>query len=463
MALSSFEYLGNQPDLTPERTNYLDTFDFTTIDIPQLRAEAIKKFDTTIYGFTDKFAGKEMLTSDKYIWSELERTAVTYDDLVYNGTTKKLTRASSAELKFRKHEKVELHTSACAGIFIVISVNTAQTEASIESYDAGAVTLDGNDTTYTAVYGYSLGIEVAKGSEGSDFTAGVRQPYTIRNNRPAITRNVYKELGSIIPQVKWVSINGQKKWFIDEIDLAREHMLEMIEKKLVSGEKPDGSSYASATMGLQGTDGVFEQIRDHGATWQDYVSSETDIKNLIKHWDKVNGAGDNLFLCNRDAEFAFDDLAKQYNASYGGSATLKNYIGEYNNGEQGKILNLGFKGFNYGGYTLLKQGWKYLKENTFLGNSNIAAANKINFVSVPVGKTPVSFGDQSLEFNQSPTQMNYMTILEARPYQSWVEGGAGWMGARTNGDDSFKVHFLNESMIALYNAEKFIIGEGTAS
>jgi hypothetical protein len=105
---------------------------------------------------------------------------------------------------------------------------------------------------------------------------------------------------------------------------------------------------------------------------------------------------------------------------------------------------------------------KYLKENTFRGNDAIADENKMNFLAIPVGMTPVAEGDQDLAFNPRLTQRNYMTKYALRDYEYWTEGGA-WVSPRTNGDDKFKVHFLNESLLAVFNAEKFIIGKGVAS
>ena len=49
-------------------------------------------------------------------------------------------------------------------------------------------------------------------------------------------------------------------------------------------------------------------------------------------------------------------------------------------------------------------------------------------------------------------------------YSPWSIYNLGMVDqAHNNGDDKFKVHFLNESLLAVYNAEKFLIGKGTAS
>jgi len=464
MSLQSFEYLHPADvqglGLTPERENYLDAYDFTTYDIPHLRDAAIEKYDNTISGFIRKFSNVEQLTSDKYTWTELERRPVTYSDAVLTvGQKNVLTRAADAEVGYRLHEKVQLHTSLGAGVFIVTAVVDDAT-VHLGTYDAGSeAILDDYSAALTAVYTYSLGIEVGKGSKGADFTKGRKLPYSIHSNRPAITRDVYTELGSVPPQLKWVKINGQYRWFLAEIDATRENFLEAVEKKLIEGDIPAAGSDAAAA-GLQGTKGLFAQIRERGATWLGEISSIADLESLIKHYNKVNGAGVNLFLCNQDQEFAFDELGRTFNSGYGDASALANHIGEYNNSDPAKILNLGFHGFRYGGYTFLKQGWKYLKENTFRGNDAIAAADRMNFLAIPVGMTPVSEGDQSLAYNPSTVQRNYLTKWAARDYETWTEGGA-WVTPRTNGDDSFKVHFLNESLLAAYNAEKFIIGEGT--
>jgi hypothetical protein len=464
MALESFEYL-NPADvvgagLTPERTNYQDLYDWSDNNAPMAKEEAINKFNPTITGFVEKFSTTEQLTSNKYIWSELEKSAVTYDDAVLNSDLE-LTRAAGAEVLYRKHEKVMLHTADGVGVFIVLSKDSA-TQVTLGTYDTASVTLAAGITTdLTAVYCYSLGIEVGMGSLGADFTEGIRQPYRIFSNRPTITREVYSENGSTPPVIKWIKINGQAKWFIHEINETRKRFLESIEKKLIEGVIPDAASDAATTLGLQGTQGVFDAIEERGATWEGQLISVEDLESLVKHYNKVEGAGINLFLCEQDQEFAFDRLGRTFNASYGDISAMDNYIGEYQNGQDGKVLKLGFKGFEHGGYTFLKQGWKYLKENTFRGNDNVHEDAKVHFVAIPVGMTPVTEGDAALATNPRIVQKNYMTKMAARNYDTWTEGGA-WVAPRTNGDDKFKVHFLEESMIALFNAEKFIIGKGVA-
>ena len=452
--------------LTPDHSNYLDTYNFATSDIPDLRAAAIEKYDQTITGFLAKFSTSEVLKGMKYIWSELETKAVSYEDAILdvNGSTYTLTRAASAKVHYRKHEKIQIQTSAGAGIFQVTTVSSA-TAVVLRTYDADSVTLVGLGTAnYTASFTYSLGIEVARDSVGTDFTTGLTRNYSIESNRPTITRDVYAEDGSVKLNLKWVEIGGSYYWYLPEIDDTRERFLEAIEKKLIEGDYPNASSGAYAA-GLQGTQGLFAAVEDRGASWGGYLTSIGDLETIIKYYQKVQGAGTNLFLCNQQQEFDFDALGRTFNASYGGSATLENFVGDYNNSESGKILKLGFKGFEYGGYTFLKQGWKYLKEHTFRGNdsTNVVAAARVNFLAVPIGMTPISEGDQNLAYNPVKVQRNYLTKMytEGRDYDTWTEGGA-LISPRTNGDDSFKVHFLNESLLCAFNAEKFIISKGNS-
>ncbi len=464
MGLQSFEYLHPSDvkglGLTPERSNYLDTYNFATYDIPQLREEVIAKYDNTITGFIRKFSTVEPLVSEKYIWTELERRPITYNDaiLTYASTTMTMTRAGGADIGYRKHEKVRVYTKGGTGVFIVTSI-TSSAAVVLGTYDEGSADIISAYTdALSGCYVYSLGIEVGKGSLGADFTAGRKLPYSIHSNRPVITRDVYTEFGSTPPQIKWAKINGQPRWFLAEIDATRENFLEAVEKKLMEGEFPHTGT-AAATAGLQGTKGVFAQIGERGATWTDLLSSIDDLESLIRHLDKVNGAGINLFLCNRYQSFAFDTLGRTFNSTYGASGTLANHIGTYSNQEADKILRLGDYGFHYGGYTFLKQDWKYLNENTFRGNAAVKGADLINFLLVPVGMTPVSEGDQTLAHNPTTTLRNYMTKFALRDYDTWTEGGA-WVSPRTSGDDSFKVHFLEESLIAVFNAEKFVMGIG---
>lgn len=461
MALGSFEYL-NPADvvaqgLAPTRETYLDSYDLRTIDIPHMKAEVIQKYNPTITGFVDLFAGKEQLTSDQCRWTELEKDAVTYDDAILTvGATTTLTRNSSAKVAYRKHEKVFIQTSAGSGVFIVLEVNSP-TEVELGTYNAKSIALESAYTVpLTGSYCFSLGIEVGKGSKGADFENGLSLPYRVLSNIPAITRDVYKTLGSQTPQIQWALVNGQPRWYITEINATRSRFLGSVEKKLVDGEEPAAGSDAAA-LGLQGTQGVFDAVAERGMTFTGIISSQSDLESIIDHWNKVDAPAMQLFLCNQEQEFAFDSLGQSYNSSYGSAGVLDNYIGDWDNAQDGKMLKLGVKGFEHGGYTMLKQGWKYLKENSFRGNDAMSAAEIVTFLNVPLGKTPVAEGIQTLAFNSRTVMKNYMTNMYLRDYDSWTEGGA-FIQPRTNGDDDFKVHFLNESLIALFAGEKFMIG-----
>lgn len=467
MALQSFNYLtpadAESIGLTPTNANYVDLYDFSKYDIPELKVPAIKKFDETIGGFLKLFSNTEKMESDKLVWTELERRAVTYEDAVLTvGANNVLTRADSAPVRYRKHEKVRLHTTDGVGVFIVLEVVDANT-VNLGTYDSGSVAIvSGYTAPLTSTVTYSLGIEVGKGSEGKDFTDGLQLPYTVQSNRPAISREVYTELGSTPPVKGWVEINGNYYWYMAEIDATREKFLDDIEKKHMEGDEPDASSDAATSLGLQGTKGAFAQVRERGAILDGQIETVADIEALIKHLNNVQGATDNLFLCNQGQEFKFDALGRTFNSSYGASATLDNYIGEYMNADPNKILDLSFYGFQYGGYTFRKQGWKYLKEYSFRGNDNIPTAEQIHAFMVPIGQTPVAMGEQNLNRNPSTVMKNYMTKFYLRDYDTWTEGGA-WVTPRTNGDDKFKIHWLEESLLALFNAEKFLIVEGTAA
>jgi hypothetical protein len=467
MGLGSFDYL-NPADaigmgLTPNRTNYLDLYDFSTYDFPSFKSVAIEKYDETITGFMAQYAGSEAIRSDKYIWTELERRAISYEDATLTvGATNVLTRAASKPVAYRLHEKVAINTATLSGVFIVLSV-VSPTAVELGTYDADSEAIIAAYTVpLTNVFTYSAGIEVGKGSKGADFTAGIKRPYVIHSNRPAITRDVYYELGSVIPQIQWVKFDtGETKWYLKEIDDTRTRFLEAIEKKHVEGDYPSATSDAATVLGLQGTQGIFSAIRDRGVTYSSLITDEAALKNLVKHYDKVNGAGEIAFLCTRDQKFALDTLGRTYNANYGSTAVMSNNIGDYSMSTGEKTLGLDNYAFSIGGYTFKNQVWKYLNENSFRGNDKIAAANRINFLAVPIGKTPVSTGDQQLAFN-ARTQMNYLTKIfaEGRDYMTQVEGGFGQMGGSTNSDDSFKISFLNESASVLFAAEKFLLGEG---
>jgi hypothetical protein len=451
--------------LTPTPATYLDVYDYTTNDVPQLKEAAIEKYNNTITGFINKFAVTETLKGPKVYWAEQEKRAVTYEDAIVTiaADVITLTRADSAKVSYRKNEKIQIYTSEGPGVFICLADSTG-TSVVLGSWDEAAVALvDGYTAAWTGVYVYSLGLIAKIGSEGSDYEKGVEIPYSINSVKPVIKREQYAKNGSAPLELKWVNINGQYRWYMVEIDATRERHLESVEKELMEGNAPDAASDAAA-LGLTSTQGVFGQIEDRGAGWSGLVSTQGHLEAIIKRLNKVQGSKTNLFLCDQAQEFAFDTLARTYNASYGSTGVLDNYIGEYQNAPDGKMIKLSFKGFEYGGYTALKQGWKYLKEDTFRGNAKIVAADRINFLMVPMGMTTVKDAvDADLAENAPTLMRSYMTKYAAggRDYATQVTGGFNTLaGANNTADDKFKVSFISEVAIAVHNAEKFILGKG---
>lgn len=471
MALvSGFKYLN--PDdvlnrkLTPERTNYLDEYDLRDYEIPHLRSQIIQKYNPTITGFIEMFAGKEQIHGEQYVWGELEHPAISYDDAVFtvSGGDNILSRAGGEPVLYRKHEKVKLHHSSGSGVFIVLEV-VSSTQVRLGTYDEGSMTMVSNySAPLESVFVFSLGIETKRGSLGADYVDGLKLPYKILSNIPAVTREQYSEDHTATQVVKWLEINGQPKWILPEIAETRRKFFEAIEKKLVNGTYPAAGSDAESELGLQGTQGFFDALRERAGTWDGLVTRDiADLESIIKHLNKVQGVKNNLFLCNQDQEFEFDALGRTFNSSYGadsGDTPYPNHIGTFSNGTN--MLKLGYKGFEYGGYVFVKHGWKYLKENTFMGNEAIPESQRVNFVMVPLGQTPVTEGNPTLQTSPRVIQRHYLTNLYLRDYAHGMDGSLDGSRLGSNGDDKFTIWLLNESMLVVFAAEKFLYGVGSA-
>jgi len=80
-----------------------------------------------------------------------------------------------------------------------------------------------------------------------------------------------------------------------------------------------------------------------------------------------------------------------------------------------------------------------------------------------MGMTPVTEGDANLQTNPRIHQRNYLTNMYLRDYVYELDGSLSGNGLSNSGDDKFKVYFLNESLLAVFNAEKFLRGIGTQS
>lgn len=462
-------------DVTPSGNNYIDVYDLYTKGIPTMRAEAIQKYNPTITGMLDLFAGSVELTADQYRWSEEERMRTYYSDCIVTTTGTGasaafvLTRAGGGVMALQQHERLELHLGgASSGVFAVAEINSAKTSATILSVDktttlAESALFTAAGSPHASVTLLSHGIHTGKGVEGSVFKGGKKIPYSVYGVTPEITWDFYSENGSEIKNIAWILVNGQPRWFIPEIDRTRMNLWEKVEIKNLEGTKAVAGSGVAVMRGTDdtfsaGSEGVFSQVRSRGATTAGLLDGLTAIEALTKHYDKYEGAGANLFLCSREQELKLDEFARSFNS---GGADL-DFIGDYSNSEKKKILDLGYSGFKHGGHLFKYQVWRYLTDATFRGATGLDPARKINYFGIPIGMTPVGDGDHAnLDMPARKNLRHYMTKVVKRDYETRLSGGT-W-NAHTNHDDKFSISFKHESCIAVSAAEKFVLSEGAGS
>lgn len=464
--------VGGELGLTPNAENYIDIYDLFTKEMPTKKAEAIAKYNPTLIGLLNKFAGTTQLTADSYRWSEIERSRTFYNDCIVTtvGTGVNaaftLTRAAGAAMILQKYQHIQLHVGGNkSGVFVVSEINASKTSATIVTHDvtttlaeSGIFTAAGSP--HASVTLLSQGIQTGKGAKGDAFSGGKKIPYNVYSVVPNVNWSYYSENGSEVSNISWITVNGQPRWFMTEIDMTREELFETEEIKGLEGTMAVTGSGIDTLRGSDstysaGTKGAFQQVRERGATTAGEISGLADIESMIRYWDKYEGAGANLVMCSRNQELALDKIGRSFN----NGAADEEFVGNYSNAERRKILDLGFSGFNHGGFRINYQAWRYLTEATYRGADGLNTASKINYFSIPIGMTPVGDGlHADLDTPSRILPQHYMTKVVKREYESRVVGGT-W-NAHTNHDDNFSVSFKSESCIALAAAEKFILSEG---
>ena len=137
--------------------------------------------------------------------------------------------------------------------------------------------------------------------------------------------------------------------------------IDACESQLILQSVYDSSSTLVQTEGLKGTQGLFPAVRERGNNFQGFIASIDDMDDLVKRFDKVNGENNNALFLSTEHSLAIDDLLASLNAYY---SSGQNWGAFTNEGVKNKMMDLGFKGFDRGGYSFYKQTWKFLKDPT---------------------------------------------------------------------------------------------------
>nr|DAU85439.1 MAG TPA: Structural protein [Crassvirales sp.] len=451
-SVTSDFYLDPNIKVQPISGNYMSLYDFTTKFYPSLKDRIIDQYgNQTIRGFLDKYAQKEMISADTQFFGMTGRRRKLLEGV---------TRAGDVFT-------IAAHTIRPNENFMVIDKAGKKVNYGIcvpDDYDAGkftAKTYDGADWTVgtTGLTIMAAGYEFQKGTPG--MTRALTREVEIGSTSLIIGKDMFEINGSDMCDATWLKTpDGNAFWTSAEIEEARERMLDQMEIQAFVGKKAVDASDAK-TAGFRGIEGVFDQIRNGGNSFEGNITGTADIESIIKRLDKVNGETYNLLYLSTEASLSIDNwLAKVGGA---GSATW----GYFDNKQ--RMLDFGFDAFKMGGYEFYKTTWKLLKDPTVLNPDNFAAENQIHGIMVPLGRASITTGyNGDLSGQNSTINAPYLTKLYkgmpgySRELVTTFHGSQNVPDA-TNTWDVFGIDWLSEWGLRCVGLKKWAIFEGVSA
>ena len=458
-------------DLTPSATqqalssNYITNFDFLSQYLPDTYEKEFERYGNRSVASFLRMVGAEMPSnSDLIKWAEQGRLHTKYDDCASDGAagddtaTITITDAALAngEQAIRVGQTVYIYDNAGAGgnKAIVTDVASNAKTFDVAYYEADGQVGAAGLTRSVFVYGS----EFAKGTEG--MAGSLEAADNIFDNKPIIIKDKYAVSGSDMAQIGWVEVTTENGatgylWYLKSEHETRLRFDDYLETAMLETVPAEANSGAiAATVGSDGSDGIFYVVKNRGNVWSGANPDELgEFDTVIQRLDKQGAIEENVIFVDRQFSFDIDDMLAAQN-SYGAGGTS---YGLFDN-DQDMALNLGFTGFRRG-YDFYKSDWKYLNDPTMRGDmSSVAGSGRINGLLVPAGSTTVY--DQILGKNAKRPYLHVRyraSETEDRRYKTWMTGSAG--GAMNSSLDAMEVHFLSERAVCTMGANNFFLFE----
>ena len=449
-------------DATPGNYTSLGTLiDPTRPDVRDLYVQTFG--DQGITGLLDITGAKKSAgTADEVHWYEegrinrkLTATLTTSTDLLtithVDGVA---VTASQNAADFLRPNDVVL---SAAGRRYIVSGAIDSTD---NNFDAVVKDMDGTAVATVAAQEFVV-IGNAYGQGTSQPSSPFEMALTLRKNPYIIAKETFHVNGSQATNIGWLNVNGQNMWYVKgEMDArkkfmnTRESMLVFAQTVSASGAPVEQAGISTANGSVTGSEGYFQAVENRGlvsATAGDQnfgVGQMDDLDAILIQLDKEGAPAEYAGYVDRGTSLAIDDMLAAGVATQN-TAGLAGQFGAFNN-DADMAVQLGFKSFTRGGYTIHKHDWKLLNADAQASHTDYQGA------LIPLANVvdPKSGGSNpSLEMNYKAAN-NY-----SREMEHWVEGG-GVLGYATNGDDLAKFHYRSECNLCVRAANQHVVLKG---
>lgn len=456
------------PGVKATTSNFRTTYNFATQFAPDKVDELFAPFNhASMVGILSAMGATEeyQKQADTHMWVEsgqlipVVKGGVSTFTTVKTGTAsgsggtlaQTIVSASGTKLPFQQGDRLQVVQADNGAIDIVIVTSTAPAATmNVTSYNKTTFNVaDAKDVIVT-----KIGNDQLKGSDPISGAIGL--DWTSRQNNFKITRGHHEEFLSDIPNKTWFSAGGNYFWTNQEFDAAQKRFMIQREIDALTSDFVLAGTGAAA-VGLQGMQGVFPAIRSRGNNWADDIATIDDFETIIKRMEIAGCPSAMMMLTNTPFSLKLDRLfagLNNVNLVYNGSAVVSgaNYGSFVNEPEM--LLQLGFKGIQWGSYKFFKQVLSAFTNPTSPLHYTVNAEQTTQAIMLPIGETPVST-DMELGRKNVP----YITMM--------YKGGNGedrslkttMIDFQTNGKDKVQVEYLSEFLVRTACANKMFLFE----
>jgi hypothetical protein len=449
--------------------NYVSTVDYlSAIHKPDVNEVFVKRYgDQGITGLMAMLGNKRPVANKEFIHFEEDwiHQTITIDT---DADTKAITGGYQIQITISgytasaDHSPIKLNhiiefENGQVGLVVALSVDGAAFE-SVPGYTPAAPATPANGLVFAQVLTYDgtatdvaniPGVAIVTGTEfaeGTDQPDGMTPNVIKYSNTVMIIKESYEVTGSEATNATWMKIvdpgTGKSGWLWylkGEGDTYRKFD-DYMELQMLNGEKVAAGATALAGLGMRGTEGLIdfaEGGNDIGFTTSFGVS---DFRTVVVALDKNRGAMENTAWAGLTTSLDVDDNFRDHFG--GGTNNGGASFGTFEGGAE-KAVQMGFKSFQYGGYTFHKKSYKAFNHTKLLGYTDSGSADSVYRTAMLLVPGDSQVDPISRESVPSLSIRYKEADGYSRELEHWLTGSAV-LKNKTNGEDKLKCNYRTE-------------------
>lgn len=454
--------------------NYVSSVDFLSeIHKPDVGEIFVQRYgDQGMTGFIDMMGAKKPVSNKEYIHYEEDWIHQTFvvNDTANDGTIAGgylldvdqaddagTTQDESDYTFIRPNTVVEFENGQVA-LVVAVSVNggtwkvaegyTAVSAAVVGVTMIEVLTYDGTNTGLADIAG---GVGIITGTEfgeGTDQPEGLTPNVIKYENTVMIIKEAYEVTGSEATNAIWFKVEDSATgrsgwlWYLKGEADTYQRFSDYAEMQMLVGENVASGATALAGLGIRGTEGLLDFAEGGNSLQYTTTFGVDDFRDLVVALDKNKGSKENTMWSGLSVSLDIDDAFFNYFGGSTGTATGGASFGTFEGGEE-KAVQMGFKSFQYGGYTFHKTTYKAFNHTQMLGYETVAGNDSKYRTMSLVVPTDTQIDPKTRERMPSLAIRYKEADGYSREMEHWLEGGA-LIERKTNGIDKVKSNYRTE-------------------